>query len=59
MKMNQAQRQLVWSGAIAAALLGVAAAREIRKHGFNCKDQIEGFVDPRGRWVMVKSRACD
>jgi hypothetical protein len=57
--MNHAQRQLVWSGAVAAALLGVAATKELSKPGLNCKDQLEGFVDRRGRWVMVKSQICD
>jgi hypothetical protein len=56
--VNQAQRQLVWSGALAAALLGIAAARELSRPGLNCKDTIEGFVDTRGRWVTVKSRVC-
>jgi hypothetical protein len=57
--MNRAQQQLVWSGAVAAALFGIAAARELSKPGLNCKDQVEGFVDRRGRWVMVKSQDCD
>ena len=57
--MNRAQRQLVWSGAVVAALLGVAAARELSKPGLNCKDELEGFVDRRGRWVSTKSRVCE
>ncbi len=57
--MNRAQQQLVWSGAVVAALLGIAAAKELSKPGFNCKDQLEGFVDRRGRWVMTKSRVCE
>jgi hypothetical protein len=57
--VNQAQRRLVWSGAVVAALLGVAAARELSKPGLNCKDQLESFVDRRGRRVMVKLQLCE
>jgi hypothetical protein len=42
-----------------AALLGVAAAKELSKPGLNCKEEVEGFVDRRGRWVMVKSHVCE
>lgn len=57
--MNQAQRQLVWSSAIAAALIGVAAAKELSKPGLNCKGEIYNFIDRRGRSVMAKSKVCD
>ena len=57
--MNRAQQQLVWSGAVFFALLGVAAARELGKPGVNCKDDIVGWIDGRGRWVQAKSRHCD
>jgi hypothetical protein len=57
--MNQAQRQLVWSGAVAAALLGVAAAKELSKPGFNCKAEIYGFIDRRGRSVIAKAQDCN
>jgi hypothetical protein len=57
--MNHAQRQLVGAGAVIAALLGLAAARELGKQGLNCKDRLEGWVDGRGRWVQAKSRICD
>jgi hypothetical protein len=57
--MNQVQRQLVWSGAIVAALLGAAAARELSKPGLNCKDQLETFTGRDGRRLMVKARACE
>ena len=56
--MNRAQQQLVWSGAVVAALLATAAAKELSKSGLNCKDDIQGFVDRRGRWVMVKEQIC-
>lgn len=57
--MNHAQKQVVWSGAIVAVLLGIAAAKELSKPGLNCKDQLEGFVDRRGRWVMTKTKVCN
>ena len=57
--MNRAQQQLVWSGAVVAALLGVAAAKELGKPGLNCKDNLVGWVDGRGRWVQAKSRVCE
>ena len=57
--MNRAQQQLVWSGAVAVALLGVAAVKELSKHGLNCKDDVIGFVDGRGRWVQAKSKICE
>ena len=57
--MNRAQQQLVWGGALVAGLLGIAAVGEVRKAGLNCKDELYGFIDRRGRWVQVKSRICD
>ena len=57
--MNRAQRQLVWSGALAAGLLGAAAVNEVSKPGLNCKEDVVGWVDGRGRWVTAKSRSCD
>ena len=56
--MNRAQQKLVGAGAVVAALLGVAAFRELSKPGLNCRDEIQGFVDRRGRWVMVKAQVC-
>jgi hypothetical protein len=56
--MNRAQQKLVGAGAVVAALLAVAAAKELSKPGLNCKDDIQGFVDRRGRWVMVKAQVC-
>jgi hypothetical protein len=57
--MNRAQQQLVWSGAIVAALLGLAAAKELGKPGINCKQRVVGWVDARGRWVQAKAETCD
>ena len=57
--MNRAQQQLVWSGAVVAALLGVAAAKELGKQGLNCKDELHGWIDGRGRWVQAKSTVCE
>ena len=57
--MNRAQQKLVGAGAIVAALLGFAAVRELGKPGANCRDQLEGWVDGRGRWVQAKSRVCE
>ena len=57
--MNHAQRQLVWSGAIVAALLALAAVSSSTKPGLNCKDELEGYIDRRGRWVSIKSRVCE
>ena len=57
--MNHAQRQLVWSGAIVAALLALAGVSKLAKPGLHCKDQLEGYIDRRGRWVSVKSRTCE
>jgi hypothetical protein len=56
--MNRAQQKLVGAGAVVAALLGVAAVRELSKPGLNCRDDIHGFVDRSGRWVMVKAQVC-
>ena len=57
--VNKAQRQLVWAGALVAGLLGAAAVRELQKPGLNCRDDLQGYVDGRGRWVTVKSRVCE
>ena len=57
--MNRAQQQLVWSGAVAAALFGLAAAREIGKPGLHCPSHLVGWVDGRGRWVQAKAQDCD
>ena len=57
--MNHAQKQLVWSGAIIAALLGLAGVNHLSKPGLRCKDTLEGYIDRRGRWVSVKSRSCE
>ena len=57
--MNHAQRQLVWSGAIVAGLLALAGISNWAKPGLNCKDELEGYIDRRGRWVSVKSRTCE
>ena len=58
--MNRAQQKLVGAGAVVAALLGFAAAREIGKPGgLNCKEDLVGWVDGRGRWVQAKSRVCE
>ena len=57
--MNHAQKQVVWSGAVFAALLGVLAVRELTKPGLNCKDDLVGWTDSRGRWVQAKSRVCE
>ena len=57
--MNRAQQQLVWSGAVVAALLGVAAAKELGKPGLNCKEDLVGWVDGRGRWVQAKAHDCE
>ena len=57
--MNRAQQQLVWSGAAVAALLGAAAVKELSKPGLNCKNELVGWVDGRGRWVQAKSQSCE
>lgn len=57
--MNHAQKQVVWSGAVFAALLGVLAVKELTKPGLNCKDDLVGWTDSRGRWVQAKSRVCE
>ncbi len=57
--MNRAQQQLVWSGAVAAAVFGLAAAREIGKPGLHCPSHLVGWVDGRGRWVQAKAQDCD
>ncbi len=57
--MNHAQRQLVWSGAIVAALLTLAGVSNRPKPGLKCTDEFEGYIDRRGRWVSTKSRVCD
>ena len=57
--MNRAQQKLVGASAMVAALLGFAAARELGKAGANCKEDLVGWVDGRGRWVQAKSRTCE
>ena len=57
--MNRAQQQLVWSGAVVAALLGLAVAKELGKRGLNCKEDLVGWVDGRGRWVQAKAQNCE
>jgi len=57
--VNQAQQRLIWAGALVAGLLGAATLREASKPGLNCKDELYGYVDRRGRWVSVKSRVCE
>lgn len=57
--MNRAQQKLVGAGAMVAALLGFAAARELGKQGLNCKEDLIGWIDGRGRWVQAKSRVCE
>jgi hypothetical protein len=57
--MNRAQQQLVWSGAIFMALLAGAAAKEIGRQGLNCKEDLVGWVDGRGRWVEAKTQRCE
>jgi hypothetical protein len=57
--MNSAQQKLVGAGAVIAALLGFAAVKELSKPGANCKDDVVGWVDGRGRWVQAKSRVCE
>ena len=57
--MNRAQQQLVGIGAVFAALLAAAAAKELSEPGISCKDKLEGWVDGRGRWVQAKSRICE
>lgn len=57
--MNRAQRQLVWSGAVVAALLAVEAAKVLSKPGAGCRNEIHSFVDARGRFVQAKSLVCD
>ena len=57
--MNHAQQQLVWSGAIVAALLALAAIGNRPRPGLNCTDKFEGYNDRRGRWVSTKSRVCE
>ena len=56
--MNRAQQQLVWSGAVFMALLGIAAAKEATKPGLHCRQDVVGWVDGRGRWVQAKSGQC-
>lgn len=55
--MNRAQQQLVWSGAVVAALLGVAAAKELSRPA-NCKDDLIRWVDGGGRTTTSKVRTC-
>ncbi len=57
--MNHAQRQVVWSGAIVAALLAAAAARELSKPGANCRDKVHSYADGRGRTIHAKSSVCE
>ena len=57
--MNRAQQRLVGAGAVVAALLGFAAAKELSRTGANCKEDLVGWVDGRGRWVQAKSRVCE
>jgi hypothetical protein len=57
--MNRAQQKLVGAGAVVAALLGFAAVKELSKPGANCKDDLVGWVDARGRWVQAKTQVCD
>ena len=57
--MNQAQQRLIWGSTLVAALLGIATVREMSKPGLSCRDKLYGFVDRRGRSVMVKSRECE
>lgn len=57
--MNGAQQRLVGAGALAAALLGFAAARELGRPGLDCRDDLVGWVDGRGRWVQAKTRVCE
>jgi hypothetical protein len=57
--MNRAQQKLVGAGAVVAALLGVAAARELAKPGPNCRDDLQRYVDGRGRSVTFKERICE
>ena len=57
--MNHAQKQVVWSGAIVAAVLGAAAVRELSKPGANCRDEVRSYVDHRGRVIHAKSTNCD
>ena len=57
--MNRAQQRLVGAGAVVAALLGFAAAKELSRTGTNCKEDFVGWVDGRGRWVQAKSRVCE
>jgi hypothetical protein len=57
--MNRAQQQLVWSGAVVMALLGIAAAKELNKPGLHCKQDVIAWVDGRGRWVQAKAQDCD
>jgi hypothetical protein len=56
--VNQAQQRLIWGGTLIATLLGIATVREMSKPGLSCRDKFYGFVDRRGRSVMVKSREC-
>lgn len=56
--MSPAQRQLVWSGGIVAALLAVAAFRELGKPD-NCREQLVRWVDGGGSTVTSKARFCE
>ena len=56
--MNRAQQQVVWSGAVVAALLGLAAAQELSKPN-DCKDELVRWVDGGGRTTTSKIRNCD
>ena len=55
--MNRAQRQLVWSSAIVAALLGITVAREFAKPT-NCRDELIRWADGTSRVKFIKSRIC-
>ena len=55
--MNKAQRQVVWSGAAIAAVLGLAAAQELSRAD-KCTDQLVRWVDGGGRATTSKIRNC-
>lgn len=57
--MNRAQQKLVGAGAVIAALLGLAAAKELSKPGLSCRNDIIGWIDGRGRYVQAKTQHCD
>ena len=56
--MNHAQKQVVWSGAIIATLLGIAAIKELSEPGANCRDEVRAFAH-RGRWIQAKAKVCE